>query len=54
MTVSFPNNNAGFIQLFKGENQECLLTGLKTIFEYIGVVPCKIWFDNLSAAVASI
>ena len=54
VTLSFPGSNGGFIQLFKGENQECLLTGIKAIFEYIGVVPYKIWFDNLSAAVTSI
>jgi len=54
LNVSFPNSNAGFLQLFKGENQECLLEGLKNIFEHIGGVPRRIWFDNTSTIVASI
>jgi transposase len=33
------------------ENQECFLEGLKRLFEQIGGVPERIWFDNLSAAV---
>ncbi|KDR95709.1 transposase [Peptoclostridium litorale DSM 5388] len=51
LSLSFPYSNAAYTQVFKGENQECLLEGLKTIFEYMGKVPYKIWFDNLSAAV---
>jgi len=54
LNVSFPNSNAGFLQLFKGENQECLLEGLKNIFEHIGGVPQRIWFDNTSTVVAAI
>ena len=50
LNLSFPYSNGGYTQLFKGENQECLLTGLKRIFEHIKGVPYKIWFDNLSAA----
>jgi len=34
-----------------GENSECLLEGLKWIFQHLGGVPHKIRFDNLSAAV---
>ena len=52
--LSFPYSNAGFCIAFKGQNQECLLEGLKRIFEHIGGVPSKIWFDNLSAAVIAI
>lgn len=54
LTLSFPYSNASLVQVFKGQNQECLLTGLKSIFERIGSVPRCIWFDNLSAAVVSI
>ncbi|SKA86243.1 Transposase [Caloramator quimbayensis] len=51
LNMTFPYSNGGYTQVFKGENQECLLEGMKKIFEYIGHVPYKIWFDNLSAAV---
>ena len=51
LSMSFPYSNAGYTQVFKGENQECLLEGMKRIFEHIEKVPNKIWFDNLSAAV---
>lgn len=54
LVLSFPYSNGSYVQIFKGQNQECLLTGLKSIFEYIGRVPTAIWFDNLSAAVAQI
>jgi len=54
LTLSFPHSNGGYTQLFKGENQECLLTGLKNIFKHIGLVPSCIWFDNLSTAVKKI
>jgi len=51
LVMSFPYSNAEYCQVFKGENQECFLEGMKRIFEHIGNVPCEIWFDNLSAAV---
>jgi transposase len=54
LNLSFPYSNASYFQLSRGQNAECLLTGLKTIFEYMGAIPQKIWFDNLSAAVVSI
>jgi transposase len=54
LTLSFPYSNGGYTQLCKGENQECLLTGLKDIFEYIGLVPPTVWFDNLSPVVKKI
>lgn len=54
LNVSFPYSNVGYMQLFKGENQECLFEGLKTIFEYIGGVPQKLWFDNTSTIVITI
>ena len=54
LNISFPYSNAGYLQLFKSENQECLLQGLQNIFEYIGGVPHCIWFDNMSTAVKRI
>lgn len=54
LILSLPYSNAGYPQIFRGQNQECLLTGLKDIFEYLEHVPRIIWFDNMSAAVAGI
>lgn len=54
INISFPHSNGGYTQLFKSENQECLLEGLKSIFEHIGGVPTAIWFDNMSTAVKKI
>ncbi len=54
LTLSFPYSNAGYTQLTRGENQKCLLTVLKDIFEYICLVPDTVWFDNLSTAVKRI
>lgn len=54
LNISFPYSNAGYTQLFKSTNQECLLEGMKTIFEHIGGVPTVIWFDNMSTAVKKI
>lgn len=54
LTMSFPFSNKAYCQIFGGENQQCLLQGMKNIFEYIGKVPYRIVFDNLSAAVAHV
>lgn len=54
LVLSLPYSNAGYPQVFRGQNQECLLTGLRDIFEHLRHVPRVIWFDNLSAAVAGI
>lgn len=54
LNISFPHSNGGYVQLFKGENQECLFEGLTSIFEHLGGVPYKIWFDNASTLVTSI
>lgn len=54
LNLSFPKSNAGYCQLFKSENQECLLEGLKNIFEHISKVPERIWFDNPSTIVTKI
>ncbi len=54
LNLSFPFSNGGYLQLFKAENQEFLLEGLKSIFEYMGKVPGFIWFDNMSTVVKNI
>lgn len=54
LNVSFPYSNQGYFQLFKGENQECLFEGLSAIFNYIGGVPTRLWFDNTSTIVINV
>jgi transposase len=54
LVMSFPRSNGGYVQAFRGENQECLLEGMKRIFKHIGKIPFRIVFDNLAAAVSSI
>jgi len=54
LNVSFPYSNAGFLQLFKGENFECLAEGLVNIFAHINGVPHRQWYDNMSTAVKKI
>lgn len=54
LSISYPYSNAGYMQLFKSANQECLLEGMKTIFEYVGGTPYAIWFDNMTTAVKKI
>lgn len=51
LNVSFPYSNAGFLQLFKGENFECLSEGLRSVFEHINGVPHRQWYDNMTTAV---
>lgn len=46
LTLSFPQSNNSFSQVFGGENAECVCQGLKDIFTYIGGVPPLIIFDN--------
>ena len=46
LEVSFPYSNKGYMQLSYGENMECLLEGLVSIFRHIGGVPRELWFDN--------
>jgi transposase len=54
LVLSFPYSNQGYLQLFKGENQQCLCEGLISIFEHIGGVPIKIWFDNTRTIVTKV
>ena len=54
LIVSFPYSNAGFAQVCRYETRECLLEALQRIFEYIGGVPTRILFDNMSSAVIGV
>jgi transposase len=54
LVVSFPWSNAGFAQLCRNETKECLCEALQRIFEFIGGVPLRILFDNMSSAVIHI
>jgi hypothetical protein len=54
LTVSFPYSNKGYTQVFPSQNQECLLEGMKSIFEHIGGVPPRLRFDNMTTAVAQV
>jgi transposase len=54
LNLSFPNSNGGYLQLFKGQNMQCLAEGLMNIFAHLGGVPTRLWFDNLSPAVKKI
>lgn len=44
--LSFPYSNVGLVQVFPGENAECVCQALKNIFEYVKGVPTRIVFDN--------
>ncbi|MDP8218571.1 MAG: IS21 family transposase [Candidatus Theseobacter exili] len=54
LEVSFPSSNKGYLQLFYGENMECLFEGLEAIFRHIRVVPNEVWFDNTKTIVSKI
>lgn len=54
LTVSFPQSNAAYCQVFHGENQECLLQGIQNIMKHMNKVSFRMVFDNLSAAVVHI
>lgn len=50
LVLSFPYSNAGFCQVTTSETMEALCEGLINIFDYVGTVPSKIWFDQMAAA----
>ncbi len=54
LVVSFPWSNAGFAQICRNETKESLCEALQRIFEFIGGVPLRILFDNMSSAVIHI
>jgi len=46
LTLSFPQSNNSFSQVFGGETAECVCQGLQDIFIYLNGVPWVIVFDN--------
>jgi len=54
LIVSFPWSNAGFAQICRDETKESLCEALQRIFEFIGGVPVRMLFDNMSSAVVHI
>jgi transposase len=54
LVISFPWSNAGFVQVCRYETKECLCEALIRIFEFLGGVPIRILFDNMSSAVVHI
>ena len=46
LVVSFPFSNVGLMQIFFGENAECVCEGLSRIFEFVEGVPKVCVFDN--------
>lgn len=54
LTITFPYSNKGFTQAFKSQNQECLLEGMKRIFNYIGGTPIRLRADNMTTAVVKV
>ncbi|WP_167751509.1 IS21 family transposase [Lentibacillus salicampi] len=54
LVMSFPYSNAAYLVVLPRENLTCFLEGLKQLFAQAGGIPRKLWFDNLSAAVATI
>jgi transposase len=54
LVVSFPFSNAGFAQVCRYETKECLCEALIAIFLYIGGVPLRILFDNMSSVVVHV
>jgi len=54
LEISFPTSNKGYLQLFYGENMECLLEGMDVIFRHIGAVPEELWFDNTKTIVTKV
>lgn len=54
LIITFPYSNAGWMQVFPSENQECLLEGMKRIFTHIGGVPIRVRADNMTTAVVHI
>jgi transposase len=54
LVVSFPSSNQGYLQLFHGENMECLLEGMDAVFRHIRGVPYKAWFDNTKTIVTKV
>ncbi|WZL81846.1 IS21 family transposase [Vallitaleaceae bacterium 9-2] len=48
--MTFPASNAGFCQVTFSETMEAVCQSMEKIFEHIGKVPKRIWFDQMAAA----
>ena len=48
LCITFPYSNAGYLQLFRGENAECVVQGLVTVWTHLGGAPRRLIFDNAS------
>jgi hypothetical protein len=48
--MTFPASNAGFCQVTYSETMEAVCETMEKIFEHIGKVPNRIWFDQMAAA----
>ena len=48
LCLTFPYSNAGYLQLFRGENAECVVQGLVDLFHHVGGAPRRLVFDNAS------
>lgn len=48
LCLTFPYSNAGYLQLFRGENAECVVHGLVDLFQHVGGCPQRLIFDNAS------
>ena len=51
LILFFPSANTAFYEPLPSENQECLLEGVKTLFEKAGGVPRNLRIDNMTPAV---
>lgn len=51
LVMSLPFSNSAYAIPLPGENQECLLYGMKRIFNQLGGIPRKIRIDNMKTAV---
>jgi transposase len=46
LCLTVPSRNAGYLQLFRGENAECVVHGLVTVCTHLGGAPRRLVFDN--------
>lgn len=51
LILSFPASNTAFYEPLPSENQECLLEGIKTLFQKAEGVPKNLRIDNMTPAV---
>lgn len=54
LTLTFPHSNGQAAVALPADDTVCFLHGLATLFEFLGGVPTRILFDNLSPAVKKV